>query len=260
MSAVGPRRPDRARPRPPWLADAERLDLAVYAAIAATPSPAPDSAMGRADTGRRPLEALARRGRNAGGVRRPRWPASRDERAGRGRSDRDNRQRWPQARRPAPASRPGCRGGADHTAGHKAGHRLVSLRAQRRCVRICDRGRRGAARHRDPAPCPRKGRCLDVELALAEAPGEEPLQRPGTARWRSTPTASRSRRRRSPRRDPLDVHHCADTGPLGEIRRLTCGFAVRLDRLRRQVAGTQGTPPRVERHPAQKRCSRTPIR
>jgi hypothetical protein len=47
MSAVGPRRPDRPRPRPAWLADAERLDLAVHAAIAATPSPALDRAMGR---------------------------------------------------------------------------------------------------------------------------------------------------------------------------------------------------------------------
>jgi membrane-associated phospholipid phosphatase len=47
MSAVGPRRPDRPRRRPPWLADAERVDLAVYAAIAATPSPTLDSAMGR---------------------------------------------------------------------------------------------------------------------------------------------------------------------------------------------------------------------
>jgi hypothetical protein len=52
MSAVGPRRPDRPRPRPPWLAGAERLDLAVYAAIAATPSPALDSAMGRLIRGR----------------------------------------------------------------------------------------------------------------------------------------------------------------------------------------------------------------
>jgi membrane-associated phospholipid phosphatase len=33
--------------RVPRLADVERLDLAVYAAIAATPSPALDSAMGR---------------------------------------------------------------------------------------------------------------------------------------------------------------------------------------------------------------------
>ena len=41
MSAVAPRRPDRPRPRPAWLADAERLDLAVYEAIAATPSQGP---------------------------------------------------------------------------------------------------------------------------------------------------------------------------------------------------------------------------
>jgi membrane-associated phospholipid phosphatase len=47
MSAVDLRRPDRPRPRPPWLADVERLDVAVYAAIAATPSPALDSVMGR---------------------------------------------------------------------------------------------------------------------------------------------------------------------------------------------------------------------
>jgi hypothetical protein len=47
MSAVDPRRPDRPRPRPPWLADVERLDVAVYAAIAATPSPVLDRAMGR---------------------------------------------------------------------------------------------------------------------------------------------------------------------------------------------------------------------
>jgi membrane-associated phospholipid phosphatase len=46
MSAVGPRHPGRPQQRPPWLVDAERLDLAVYAAIAATPSPALDRAMG----------------------------------------------------------------------------------------------------------------------------------------------------------------------------------------------------------------------
>ena len=33
--------------RPPWLRDAERLDLAIYAAIAATPTPALDIAMRR---------------------------------------------------------------------------------------------------------------------------------------------------------------------------------------------------------------------
>jgi membrane-associated phospholipid phosphatase len=34
-------------PRPRWLADTERVDLAVYAAIAATPTPSLDLAMGR---------------------------------------------------------------------------------------------------------------------------------------------------------------------------------------------------------------------
>jgi membrane-associated phospholipid phosphatase len=47
MTAVGAPGPDPPRTRPPWLADAERLDLAVYAAIAATPSPALDNAMTR---------------------------------------------------------------------------------------------------------------------------------------------------------------------------------------------------------------------
>jgi membrane-associated phospholipid phosphatase len=36
-----------ASPRPPWLEDAERIDVAVYAAIARTPSPALDRAMSR---------------------------------------------------------------------------------------------------------------------------------------------------------------------------------------------------------------------
>jgi undecaprenyl-diphosphatase len=38
---------ERQRRRPAWLRDAERLDLAVYAAIAATPTPALDAAMRR---------------------------------------------------------------------------------------------------------------------------------------------------------------------------------------------------------------------
>lgn len=38
--------PDTPRSRPSWLVEAERLDLAVYAAIAATPSPALDRAIG----------------------------------------------------------------------------------------------------------------------------------------------------------------------------------------------------------------------
>ena len=46
MSAVGPRRRPGLGRVLAWLADAERLDLAVYAAIAATPSPTLDSAMG----------------------------------------------------------------------------------------------------------------------------------------------------------------------------------------------------------------------
>ena len=33
--------------RPPWIEDAERLDLAIYAAIARTPTPALDDAMSR---------------------------------------------------------------------------------------------------------------------------------------------------------------------------------------------------------------------
>lgn len=39
--------PSRSRSRPRWLAEADRLDLAVYAAIAATPTPTLDRAMGR---------------------------------------------------------------------------------------------------------------------------------------------------------------------------------------------------------------------
>jgi undecaprenyl-diphosphatase len=34
-------------PRPRWIEDAERIDLAIYAAIARTPTPAPDVAMSR---------------------------------------------------------------------------------------------------------------------------------------------------------------------------------------------------------------------
>ena len=45
----------------------------------------------------------------------------------------------------------------------------------------------------------------------------------------------------------FDVGQSLDTGPLEEISELTCGFAVRLDRLRRQVAGTQRTPHEVVR-------------
>lgn len=37
----------RARRRPAWLEDAARLDVAVYAAVAATPTPSLDRAMGR---------------------------------------------------------------------------------------------------------------------------------------------------------------------------------------------------------------------
>ncbi|MBI5106004.1 MAG: phosphatase PAP2 family protein [Solirubrobacterales bacterium] len=37
----------RARPRPPWLRDAEHVDVAVYAAVAQTVTPALDRAMGR---------------------------------------------------------------------------------------------------------------------------------------------------------------------------------------------------------------------
>jgi membrane-associated phospholipid phosphatase len=39
--------PERSRIRPRWVEDAERLDLAVYAAVAGTPTPALDSAMSR---------------------------------------------------------------------------------------------------------------------------------------------------------------------------------------------------------------------
>jgi membrane-associated phospholipid phosphatase len=65
-----------APPRPAWLRDAERVDLAVYAAIARTPTPALDAAMSRltraADYSRLWLAAAAilatsggRRGRSA---------------------------------------------------------------------------------------------------------------------------------------------------------------------------------------------------
>ncbi len=43
MSAHG----ESARPRPRWIEEAERLDLAIYAAIARTPTPALDVAMSR---------------------------------------------------------------------------------------------------------------------------------------------------------------------------------------------------------------------
>ena len=159
MSAVGPRRPDRPRPRPAWLADAERLDLAVYAAIAATPSPALDRAMGRltraADHSKLSLAAAAALAVFGG----------------------------PDGRRAATS---GLATVGVTTTVVNVGLKLVARRrrpdpvtaavpitrqvrcrsparfppAQRRSVRICDRGRRGAARRRDPAPCPGKRRCL----------------------------------------------------------------------------------------------------
>jgi undecaprenyl-diphosphatase len=46
VAATDPER-SRRRPRPAWLRDAERVDVAVYAAIAATPTPALDRTMRR---------------------------------------------------------------------------------------------------------------------------------------------------------------------------------------------------------------------
>lgn len=53
MTVVGESGPDGAampsppRSRPSWLVEADRLDVAIYAAIAATPTPTLDKAMGR---------------------------------------------------------------------------------------------------------------------------------------------------------------------------------------------------------------------
>ena len=124
----------------PWLEDAERVDLAVYAAVARTPTPALDRAMSRlssaADYSRLSLalRGVARARRRAGPVAGPRaWGiaslavAAAVVNVG------------GQAARAPAASRPARRRGAARAPRADAGLAVVPIRAHRRRVRVRDR-------------------------------------------------------------------------------------------------------------------------
>ena len=175
---MGPSDQDHARDAGPsggrwrdWLADAERLDVAVYAAIAETPTPALDRGLARPDARRRPLEALARVRRRARARRRAGGSASGGHGACLARRDVAVRQCRPEAggKAPAPGSSRARR--ARIPTGADAGLALVPLGAQRGGVRVRHGGRRRFPGRRDPVARPRgRGRLL-------EGPYRRPLSR-----------------------------------------------------------------------------------
>jgi undecaprenyl-diphosphatase len=130
-----------------WLHEADRLDLAVYAAIAATPTPAMDVGL------RRPSRAADHSkllGRMLGGPRgggRATRPLRRRERPGVDRAHVGRRQPRPQA---AAAGRAGPRrgGGAARTPRRDAALDVVAVRPFGVRVRLRDLVRRGVAGRR----------------------------------------------------------------------------------------------------------------
>ena len=127
--------------RPRWIEDAERLDLAIYAAIARTPTPALDIAMSRlsraADYSRLSLASAALLALAGGKDRPPRGrPGARLARRHRGRGQRRRQAARPPATpRPSGGRRPARAPRAD------AELALVSLRALRRRLRVRHRRR-----------------------------------------------------------------------------------------------------------------------
>jgi undecaprenyl-diphosphatase len=89
-----------------WREQLQALDAAVYAAIAATPTPTFDRALGPLSAHGGPLEAVDGRRRRARGGRRAARAPGRRRRPGVARGHVHDRQRRPQAARPAKPARP----------------------------------------------------------------------------------------------------------------------------------------------------------
>ena len=171
-----------------WILEAERIDIAMYAAIARTPTPALDVAI-RASLARGRLFAHLVDLRRA-----PRARGGRDRSAGRRRGARlarrhcDGRQRRDEAARAAASPRSGGARGAIRASGADADLALVSLRARRLRVRVRDRRRQCVAGGgRAAARACRVGRVLARPYRRAL-----PRRRPGRRHDRNDARAART--------------------------------------------------------------------
>ena len=143
-----------------WIQDAERMDVAVYAAVAATPTPALDTAMPAPHSRRQLLAALT--GRRGGARRQPegrRAPrGDHGPRVARGHGDR-GQPRDQAARTTAPA-RPRRAGRPARPTRGDARLALVPVRTRRGRIRIRGWRRRRLAGGRRPTARPRRARRL----------------------------------------------------------------------------------------------------